>query len=118
MTRLSTEGVRLDDLHFYWLHLRFLFLGLVAMFAVSLAPTEAARRGAVLAGGVLLAQKLTGGVEQTVTALYALVNVDRLWLDPRQFAVAALYGIAAALGLPPGRALSSATTGIRYAVGS
>jgi len=53
--RLSTEGVRLDDLHFYWLHLRFLFLGLAAMFAVSMAPKELARRGAVIAGGVLLA---------------------------------------------------------------
>jgi len=49
------------------------------------------------AGGVLLAQKLTGAVQQTVTSLYALVNVDRLWLDWRQFAVAALYGIASAL---------------------
>src|SRR5207249_2579074 len=49
------------------------------------------------AGGVLLAQKLTGAVQQTVTSLYALVNVDRLWLEPRQFAVAALYGIASAL---------------------
>jgi putative ABC transport system permease protein len=49
------------------------------------------------AGGVLLAQKLTGAVQQTVTSLYALVNVDRLWLDWRQFTVAALYGIAAAI---------------------
>lgn len=49
------------------------------------------------AGGVLLAQKLTGAVQQTVTSLYALVNVDRLWLDWRQFAVAAFYGIASAL---------------------
>ena len=49
------------------------------------------------AGGVLLAQKLTAAVQQTVTSLYALVNVDRLWLDWRQFAVAAFYGIASAL---------------------
>jgi putative ABC transport system permease protein len=49
------------------------------------------------AGGVLLAQKLTGAVQQTVTSLYALVNVDRLWLDWRQFAVAAFYGIASAI---------------------
>ena len=49
------------------------------------------------AGGVLLAQKLSGAVQQTVTSLYALVNVDRLWLDWRQFSVAAIYGIGAAI---------------------
>ncbi len=49
------------------------------------------------AGGVLLAQKLTGAVQQTVTSLYALVNMDRLWLDWRQFAVAAAFGIASAI---------------------
>ena len=48
-------------------------------------------------GGVLLAQKLSGAVQQTVTSLYALVNVDRLWLDWRQFSVAAIYGVGAAL---------------------
>ena len=55
--------------------------------------------GVLLGGfaGVALARLLTGAVEQTVTALYALVNVERLWLDPAQFAVAAFYGIAAAL---------------------
>jgi putative ABC transport system permease protein len=49
------------------------------------------------AGGVLLAKGLTGAVEQTVSALYTVVNVERLWLSPSQFAVAAFYGIAAAL---------------------
>jgi len=33
-------------------------------------------------------------------------------------AQASVNGIAAALGLPPGRALSSVATGIRYTVGS
>ena len=49
------------------------------------------------AGGVLLAQKLSGAVGQTVTALYTLVNVERLWLEPAQFAVASIYGVTAAL---------------------
>ncbi|MEO6786425.1 MAG: FtsX-like permease family protein, partial [Chthoniobacteraceae bacterium] len=69
---------------------RCIFLGEALLYAVP---------GVLLgaAGGVLLAQKLTGAVSQTVTSLYALVNVDRLWLEPRQFAVAAIYGVAAAL---------------------
>ncbi len=49
------------------------------------------------AGGVLLAQKLSGAVSQTVTSLYTLVNVDRLWLEPGQFVVAAVYGVGVAL---------------------
>jgi len=69
---------------------RAIFLGEALLYAVP---------GVLLgaAGGVLLAQKLSGAVQQTVTSLYALVNVDRLWLDPRQFAVAAFYGVASAL---------------------
>ena len=53
--RLSTSSVTLDELHFYWLHLRFQFLGLVAMFGVSMVPRQWARRGAIMAGVVLLA---------------------------------------------------------------
>ena len=69
---------------------RVIFLGEALLYAVP---------GVLLgaAGGVLLAQKLTGAVQQTVTSLYALVNVDRLWLDWHQFAIAAFYGIASAL---------------------
>ena len=69
---------------------RVIFLGEALLYALP---------GVLLgaAGGVLLAQKLTGAVQQTVTSLYALVNVDRLWLDWPQFAVAAIYGIAAAI---------------------
>jgi putative ABC transport system permease protein len=47
--------------------------------------------------GVLLARALTGAVSQTVSTLYAVVNVERLWLNPVQFAIAAVYGIVAAL---------------------
>src|SRR6185369_12326102 len=48
-------------------------------------------------GGVALARVLTGAVQQTITTLYALVSVDRLWLSPQQFAVAAFFGIGTAL---------------------
>ncbi len=69
---------------------RCLFLGEALLYALP---------GVLLGtvGGVLLAQKLSGAVQQTVTSLYALVNVDRLWLDWRQFSVAAIYGVGAAL---------------------
>ncbi len=53
--RLSTRAVRLDELHFLWIHLRWLALGLVAMFVCSLLPKEAARRVAVLMCGAMLA---------------------------------------------------------------
>ncbi len=72
------------------LGVRLIYLGEALLYAVP----------GVLLGGVLgvgLARFLTGAVEQTVTALYALVNVERLWLNPSQFALAAAYGVAAAL---------------------
>lgn len=46
--RLSTSAKALGDLYFFWLHLRWLALGLVAMFVASLLPKEAARRLAIL----------------------------------------------------------------------
>jgi putative ABC transport system permease protein len=69
---------------------RAIFLGEALLYAV-----PGVLLGAI--GGVALAQKLSGAVQQTVTSLYALVNVDRLWLDPRQFVVAAIYGVGSAL---------------------
>ncbi|WP_084355856.1 FtsW/RodA/SpoVE family cell cycle protein [Novosphingobium lentum] len=46
--RLSTSTKQLSDLYFFWLHLRWLTVGLVAMFIASLLPKEAARRLAIL----------------------------------------------------------------------
>lgn len=46
--RLSTSAKSLGDLYFLWLHLRWLAVGLVAMFVASLLPKEAARRLAIL----------------------------------------------------------------------
>jgi putative ABC transport system permease protein len=72
------------------LGVRAMYLGEALLYAVP---------GVLLGGvcGVALARLLSGAVQQTITALYTLVNVERLWLEPRQFIVAALYGIAAAL---------------------
>ncbi len=69
---------------------RALFLGEALLYAIP---------GVLLgtAGGVLLARSLTGAVQQTVSSLYALVTIDRLWLNLWQFAVAAVFGLAAAL---------------------
>ena len=48
--RLSTAHVRLDDLHFLVLHLRWQLLGLITMFAASLLPRDAARRAGIVLG--------------------------------------------------------------------
>ncbi|QGN55572.1 FtsW/RodA/SpoVE family cell cycle protein [Novosphingobium sp. Gsoil 351] len=56
--RLSTHAVKLDDLHFLWIHLRWLSLGLIALVGCSLMPKEAARRVAVLMCGAMLAALL------------------------------------------------------------
>ena len=73
--RLSTDGVKLDDLHFFWLHLRFQALGLAVLLGTALLNREVMRRGAiVLAGAMLLALLL-------VPVLGSEVNGARRWLD-------------------------------------
>ncbi|MDR3403689.1 MAG: FtsX-like permease family protein [Chthoniobacter sp.] len=60
-----------------------------------------------MVGGVLLARVLTGAVAKTVTSLYVLLSIDRTWLDPWQFAIAAFFGLATVIvgaWLPAGEA--------------
>jgi cell division protein FtsW len=52
--RLSTSAVRLDDLHFFYLHLRWQFVGLAAMIGASLLPRDWARRAGILLGFAML----------------------------------------------------------------
>jgi cell division protein FtsW len=52
--RLSTPLKTLGDLHFFWLHLRFVALGLVAMFVASILPKETARRLAILLAAAMI----------------------------------------------------------------
>ena len=52
--RLSTSAVRLDDLHFFYIHLRWQVLGLIALFGASLLPRETARRVGILLGFAML----------------------------------------------------------------
>ena len=49
------------------------------------------------AAGLLLAQTLIGAVGKTISSLYVLVNVQRQFLAPAQFLLAALVGFAAVL---------------------
>jgi cell division protein FtsW len=73
--RLSTGAVRLDDLYFYWAHLRWQFVGLVTMIGISMAPRELARRGAIVLGGVMLFALFL------VPLVGSEVNGARRWLD-------------------------------------
>ncbi len=52
--RLSTTTKVLGDLYFFWLHLRWLGVGLLAMFVASLLPKETARRWAILLAAAML----------------------------------------------------------------
>jgi cell division protein FtsW len=52
--RLSTQTKTLGDLYFFFLHLRFLCVGLFAMFVASLLPKETTRRLAILLAAAML----------------------------------------------------------------
>ncbi len=52
--RLSTAAVKLDDLYFFTIHLRWQILGLIAMFFASLLSRENARRAGLLLGAAML----------------------------------------------------------------
>jgi len=73
--RLSGSAGQLGDLHFFWLHLRFQFLGLLVLFGTSLMPRELVRRGTIVLSvamvGALLLVPLVGSE----------VNGARRWLD-------------------------------------
>ena len=62
------------DLHFFWLHLRWLTVGLIAMFIASLLPKETTRRL-----GILLAAAMVGAL-MLVPLVGGEVNGARRWL--------------------------------------
>ncbi len=73
--RLSTAAVKLDDLHFFVLHVRWQILGLITMIAASFLPKDFARRaGILLGGGMILALML-------VPVIGSEVNGARRWLN-------------------------------------
>ena len=52
--RLSTAKIRLDELYFFYIHLRWQALGLIAMFGASMLSREMARRAGILLGFAML----------------------------------------------------------------
>ncbi|MEY4721445.1 MAG: hypothetical protein RIQ46_1170 [Pseudomonadota bacterium] len=73
--RLSTSAVRLEDLHFFWMHLRWQLLGLIVMFGASTLSREWARRTGVLLGGAMLAALLL------VPVIGHEVNGAKRWIN-------------------------------------
>ncbi|MBN8502714.1 MAG: FtsW/RodA/SpoVE family cell cycle protein, partial [Sphingomonadales bacterium] len=73
--RLSTASVRLDDLHFFVMHIRYQLIGLVAMFAASMLPKDMARRA-----GVLLCFAMLGAL-MLVPLIGFSVNGAKRWLN-------------------------------------
>jgi cell division protein FtsW len=73
--RLSTSAVKLDDLHFFVLHLRWQVLGLLALVGASLLPKETARRAGIVLGFVML------GALMLVPLVGSEVNGARRWLN-------------------------------------
>ena len=73
--RLSTVGVKLNDLHFFFIHLRWQAVGLVTLFVASLLPREAARRLGIVLGFAMIAALML------VPLLGSEVNGAKRWLN-------------------------------------
>ena len=73
--RLSTASQKVDDLHFFFLQLRWQFLGLIAMFGASLLPRDMARRAGIVLGFAMLAALML------VPVVGTQVNGARRWLN-------------------------------------
>ncbi len=73
--RLSTSAVRLDDLHFFYIHLRWQALGLIALVGASMLPREMARRLGILLGFAMLVGLML------VPVIGTTVNGARRWLN-------------------------------------
>lgn len=73
--RLSTAKVKLDDLHFFYIHLRWQALGLIALFGSSMLSRETARRVGIVLGSAMLV-----GLMLVPVAGFS-VNGARRWLN-------------------------------------
>jgi cell division protein FtsW len=73
--RLSTSQERLDDLYFFYLHLRWQFLGLLVMIGAAMLPKQMARRAGILLGAAMLVGLFL------VPVLGTTVNGAKRWLN-------------------------------------
>lgn len=73
--RLSTAKVRLDDLHFFYIHLRWQLVGLAAMLGASMLSRENARRAGIMLGFAMLVALML------VPVAGFSVNGARRWLN-------------------------------------
>jgi cell division protein FtsW len=73
--RLSTAAVRLDDLHFFYLQVRWQVVGLIAMLGASMLPREMARRAGILLCFAMLAALVL------VPLIGSTVNGARRWIN-------------------------------------
>lgn len=71
----SARRLKVDDLHFFYLHLGFQTLGLAVMFVTSLMPREFLRRSVTLGGLVMLALLMA------VPVIGTEVNGARRWIN-------------------------------------
>ncbi len=83
--RLSTAAVRLDDLYFFYMHIRYQLLGLIFMFGASLLPKDWARRaGIMLCVAMLVALMLVPLIGFSVNGARRWINLG-MSLQPSEF---------------------------------
>ncbi len=83
--RLSTSAVRLDDLHFFYMHVHSQLIGLVAMIGASMLPRDMARRAGILLGfAMLVALMLVPVMGFTVNGAKRWLNLG-MSLQPSEF---------------------------------
>ena len=83
--RLSTSKVRLDELHFFYIHLRWQFFGLIAMLGASMLSRDMARRAAILLGfAMLIGLMLVPVVGTSVNGAKRWLNLG-MSLQPSEF---------------------------------
>ncbi|MFN9375685.1 MAG: FtsW/RodA/SpoVE family cell cycle protein [Novosphingobium sp.] len=73
--RLSTARIRLDDLHFFYIHLRWQFVGLMVLAFAAALPKDMARRFGILLGAAMLVGLFL------VPVFGSTVNGAKRWLN-------------------------------------
>lgn len=84
--RLSTKAVDLPELYFYWAHLKWQAVGLVAMIGASTLSRENARRsGVLLAGAMLVCLMLVPVIGSEVNGAKRWLNLGIAGFQPSEF---------------------------------